>query len=180
MFLSTDLSWQGRWRFWFILLTFFQSRHSWLASYLSIVSWEEWAKFAVTVVFLVPCKPFALLYFCASSLAFLPRVCFVLCTSNTSRHKPCVCPFPFLWGFYPAFFVRSSVRPEESALYSTSQCSTCLLILHLFSTFNIVAKVVCLFIDHTTCGQTAYHSKGWGANAKLKKEEARTTCPIWV
>ena len=39
-----------------------------------------------------------------------------------------------------------------------SQCSACLLILHLDPFLNIVTKVHCLFFDHTTCGQTAYHS----------------------
>ena len=121
------------------------------------------------------CTLFKNLNFCFKGVSSTLLLFFRLlnCTSNTSRHKPFVWLFSFLWGFYPAFFVRSSVCPEESADYSTSQCSTCLLILHLFSTFNIVAKVVCFFIDHTTCGQTAYRSKGWGANAKLKMLENR-------
>ena len=90
-------------------------------------------------------------------------ICQILTTFYIPRHKPFVSPFPFLWSFYPAFFVRSSVGPEESALFRTCHCSTCLLILHRerFSSFlqfiNIVAKVVCLFINHTTCGQTAIH-----------------------
>ena len=35
-----------------------------------------------------------------------------LTTFYISRHKPCLRHFPFLWSFYPAFFVRSSVGPE--------------------------------------------------------------------
>ena len=75
-----------------------------------------------------------------------------------SWHTPCKLLFPFLWGFYEAFFVLSSVGPEECALFSSSQVCACLLIFHLHTFSNIVAKVHCVFFNHTTCGQTAYHS----------------------
>ena len=39
-----------------------------------MINWEDWTPFAETIVLLVPCKPSALLDFCTSSLAFLPRV----------------------------------------------------------------------------------------------------------
>ena len=62
-------------QFIFVLWTFFQSRNSFCARYLSTVGWEERARFCVKTVLFVPSEPFALLYFCAAFLAFLPRVC---------------------------------------------------------------------------------------------------------
>ena len=104
-----------------------------------------------------------------------------------SWHTPFMRPFPFLWVFYKAFFVLRSVRPEECALNSSSQCSAGLLILHFnivcICAFNIVAPVNHLFFNHTTCGQTTYHSNfhvaltGRNSPCWLDMNESRTLVP---
>ena len=56
-----------------ILWTFLQTRDSWVVP-LSPKSWEECALSCIAVVLLVPRETFALVYFCASFLTFLPGV----------------------------------------------------------------------------------------------------------
>ena len=57
-----------------IIWTFLQSGNSFFARYLSTMSWEEWASLWVAIVLLMPREPFALIYFFATFLTFLPGV----------------------------------------------------------------------------------------------------------
>jgi len=89
-------------------------------------------------------------FLCILITTLLPFSTF-LSTFSISRHNCFEWRLPFLWGFYPAFFVRISVSPEQCALFWCSQLSAGFLVLHLMWTSrHIVGTVVNLFFNFTT------------------------------
>ena len=102
-----------------IIWTFLQSRNSFFARYLSTMSWEECASFWVAVVLLMPREPFALIYFFATFLTFLPSVRLSMFETSGSVSKPSVhvdyAFFLTLVFFFPTYIIMDVSKQQEIA-----------------------------------------------------------------